>query len=1144
MLTIEGDLNLANGEVTDSAVDAYLPGRPAVAFVRLYSSQRLAAGSLGYGWRHNLQLTLRRDGDFYLLGEGGAGDDRFVLDAETGIFTTNSGGYFLQFEEPFTLVKGGNGSFWRFECSLTSSALRVHSREDIDGNRIDYFYSGDVVTGIRGSSNRLLKFSYDFSGRIIGLQFSHPSLSSDITLAIYRYDSRGDLVEAVDRSGFPIQYEYDHHFLVAITNRKGGRTYLAYDSDGSGIARWRSDGGRFRYVRRDAARKCVEMTNSRGDRWVSILDELGNVTRRTDPLNRIHENVYDPSGGLMMSDMDPGAVPCISVADESARTEMRMCGGKVTKITYNEFDKPLLIEAPEGNSKSFSYDEKAHLIETTSPGGSPVRFDYSEAGDVIALTDPRGNETHWDIDGLATSCWDRIGSLGSVLCDSFGNLERLTDGYGNETRLLYDSAGRLSEAIFPDCGRQRFFYDRAGCPLALQYQNESKVEFESDRFGRPTGYTDPNGARYSLAWDTEDNLTQVTNPVGEALQFSYDPCNRVSQVTHYDGRVTIVESDVRDHPIRYLDTTSKVESALSFNEVGLLRLRTATEAPSWEFSYGENGQLMKVASELGQWKEKWSKQGRWIGEDSPNRKLDIERDSVGRRVSLRDNHGLRIEYVWDLRSRLTQMTVNGLWTWKFEYDLRDLVVRASTPGNFVLSLSYDQMQRMTDRTLRSADGAVLASRTFEWTSNDDLVSIEDLRLGVRTMAVDPGGRLVSIRGSVDETYAHDASGNILTSATGQPINIGQGNRVLSAGATRFSYNQDGHIARQTGPDGEVVYEYDGNALLKSVRGPSGGTVENEYDFTARRTRKFSSVKETRFYWDGQFLQGEQTGSETPVYYITLPESPIPLGIVRDGKMQILLFDQIGTVTEAFDDTGALTWAADSTAFGYLRSETGPLEQPIRALGQYHDRETGLYYNWFRHYAPMLGRYISADPTGYLYSQNPYWYSSNPYSWVDYNGLGSLAGGVLTLNWRCDWTEEQQMDFNSKIAAQNAHIAAKGSVTVASTKSYTRPCGTAADKWRDECEENASDSEKKRPVKNTGNPCIDNDADHRMELVLGGANACHNMTPCNASVNRSCGSQIGAVLRDPVNATGVINEISPAEECTPPKPGTKTCSEIE
>lgn len=34
---------------------------------------------------------------------------------------------------------------------------------------------------------------------------------------------------------------------------------------------------------------------------------------------------------------------------------------------------------------------------------------------------------------------------------------------------------------------------------------------------------------------------------------------------------------------------------------------------------------------------------------------------------------------------------------------------------------------------------------------------------------------------------------------------------------------------------------------------------------------------------------------------------------------------------------------------------------IRFSGQYHDRETGLYYNWHRYYKPTLGRYYQADP---------------------------------------------------------------------------------------------------------------------------------------------------------------------------------------
>lgn len=1142
MLTIEGDLNPVTGEVSIASVEAYLPGRPPLSFLRRYSSKDLSAGPLGHGWKHNLGLALWEEGRSMVLGGGGAGNDRFSRDSETGLLTTASGAYSIQYSGPFTLVIGKNGSFWRFEPRPGSDRLRLHSREDIDGNRVELRYSGESLVTVRGSTGRQLDFSYDLAARLTSVRFVHPDLTKPVTLAEYRYDALGDLVEVIDRAGVPVRYEYDSHLLVAITNPKGGRTYFAYDSDGAGIARWRSDGGRYRYFRRDPVKKRVEMTNSRGDRWILTFDARGNVTRQIDPLRRVQENVYDPNGGLMLSDMEPGSVPCISVADESARTETIVCGGKETKITYNAFDKPVLVEAPGGVITSFRYDEKGHLVERTAPGGASVQFRYSEAGDLEALSDARGNQTRWDHSDLTVSSSDSLGPLGSSATDAFGNLAWLADAYGSQTRLSYGRAGRLEEALFPDGGRQRFEYDAAGGPVLTQFENGSTARFESDQFGRPTGYVDPNGGRYVLEWDSEDNHTRVTNPAGESLQFSYDPCDRVAKVVHYDGRTTLVQNDDRDRPIRYLNPASGVDAVRTYNDVGLIASRASTDGPSWEFAYGHNGELLNAACERGQWTQKWSKQGRWLGEDSPYRKLSVDRDSIGRRVHLRDNHGLEIVYVWDRRSRLTKMTVNRQWSWEFEYDLRDLVVRVLTPGNLDLRMSYDVMQRMTERTLRSPRGDVLASRRFEWTVNDDLVRVHDLRLGVRTMAVDLAGRLLAVRGSVNEAYEHDTNGNVRTTSAGETIATGPGNCLVSAGADRFYTNSEGHIERQSGPNGETRYGYDGEGFLQSVRLPSGTLVDNEYDFIARRTRKIVSGQETRFFWDGQFLQGEQRGREKPAYYITLPESPIPLGLLRDGAMHVLLFDQIGSVTDAFSEAGASAWAGDFTAFGHLRAESGLLFQPLRALGQYHDRETGLHYNWFRHYLPALGRYISADPVGYRYSQNPYWYSSNPHSWVDYDGLGSLSGGVLTLDWRCDWTKEQKKDFVNKIAAQNRHIKANGPAEVDAAQSYVRPCGTAADKWRDECEENASDAEKSRPVKSTGDPCKDNDADHRMELVLGGANECHNMTPCNASVNRSCGSQIGAVLRDPANAGASITKIQAAKQCTPPSGDTKPCTQ--
>ncbi|QGQ70270.1 RHS repeat-associated core domain-containing protein [Halomonas sp. PA16-9] len=48
-------------------------------------------------------------------------------------------------------------------------------------------------------------------------------------------------------------------------------------------------------------------------------------------------------------------------------------------------------------------------------------------------------------------------------------------------------------------------------------------------------------------------------------------------------------------------------------------------------------------------------------------------------------------------------------------------------------------------------------------------------------------------------------------------------------------------------------------------------------------------------------------------------------------------------------------------------------KPIRLQGQWHDEESGLYYNRHRYYDPQQGRYISQDPIGLRGGTNLYGY---------------------------------------------------------------------------------------------------------------------------------------------------------------------------
>jgi RHS repeat-associated protein len=109
----------------------------------------------------------------------------------------------------------------------------------------------------------------------------------------------------------------------------------------------------------------------------------------------------------------------------------------------------------------------------------------------------------------------------------------------------------------------------------------------------------------------------------------------------------------------------------------------------------------------------------------------------------------------------------------------------------------------------------------------------------------------------------------------------------------------------------------------------------------------------------------------------------------------VLTDQVGTPTELFTPAGELAWQRRPTLWG-LADRRGGVDIPLRFPGQYHDAETGLYYNNMRYYDPETARFLSPDPLGLVAALNPVSYVPNPLVWVDPLGLAATQcapGGV-------------------------------------------------------------------------------------------------------------------------------------------------------
>jgi RHS repeat-associated protein len=88
-------------------------------------------------------------------------------------------------------------------------------------------------------------------------------------------------------------------------------------------------------------------------------------------------------------------------------------------------------------------------------------------------------------------------------------------------------------------------------------------------------------------------------------------------------------------------------------------------------------------------------------------------------------------------------------------------------------------------------------------------------------------------------------------------------------------------------------------------------------------------------------------------------------------------------TRLLSTDGEVVWTSNASVWGATDADVA---MPLRFPGQYHDVETGLFYNLNRYYNPDTGRYVTADPLGLAPSPNPHSYVPNPTTQIDPLGL--------------------------------------------------------------------------------------------------------------------------------------------------------------
>jgi len=497
--------------------------------------------------------------------------------------------------------------------------------------------------------------------------------------------------------------------------------------------------------------------------------------------------------------------------------------------------------------------------------------------------------------------------------------------------------------------------------------NEATTSFEVDPLGRVTEEDSPDRGIRQMQYDSANNRTRLIDARGVEVNYSYDALNRLTAIDY--------PTDSEDVAFDY-DTCP--------NGVGRL-CGIADESGTYSFAYNAFGNRVE----------------KQFTTDAVTYTTTMEYDGGDNLIAMTYPSGREVLLTRDELRRVVRVEaeVNG----QMQSIVENITYRAdgqiagATYGNgLAASWEYDLQGRMVRQMLQNpGTGAIVDERLYDYDANGNLTE----RMG----------------GPRDQGYSYDA----LDRLTGQDFADGDffdysydpnGNRLSRAAAENDLTESLGYCegtnrletldrSADTPEDQPAVREWVYNDAGRMSEYIEDGKTVATYTVNAlgqRVTRSVDGEGRVFHYDESGTLIGETLADGSGKRdYLWLNGLPLAQIDVQGGidKVRYLHPDHLATARLATDEMGTIVWRWEGEAFG----DVGPDEDPdgdgvsvtvnLRFPGQYADRESGFYYNYFRTFNSNAGIYIRSDPAGIIGGYNSYTYSiNNPASVTDVYGL--------------------------------------------------------------------------------------------------------------------------------------------------------------
>jgi RHS repeat-associated protein len=659
---------------------------------------------------------------------------------------------------------------------------------------------------------------------------------------------------------------------------------------------------------------------------VTAWNSLGQPTSITDPKGVITALGYDGDGRLTSVSVDTANTPA------------------TTTIAYDKVGDVTQITDPIGGVQTFTYDGARRLQTITNSAGETVTYGRDALGNATSITVTNGSST---TTYSKTQGFDEIGrliqSMGSVPANS-------TYNFG------YDKTDNLTSVADPRSYVFSYGFDALNRLIKTVDEETNVVTLTRNGVDAITAYQDPRSLTTNYVRDGFSGIIQEASPDKGTWVYVRDGNGNVTQRTDPRGAVPSV-SDLPVADSRVLDTKGNV--------IQLSRTVSTTPAFTSSYTYDLAGNVTSITYPSG-------------------RIVNFQRDTLGRITGVTTNQS----------SGAPNQTIASSISW-----LPYSGINSLTFGNGIIqTFTRDTDDRITGVVATTASSATVLNRTLAWTG-ETLDSIADNQFPGNTppftytaqsqsFTYTPTHRLASAVGYYGSyAWAYDPTGNrtsetanSVASAYAYPTTSNQLASITPSGGTArsFGYDAAGDItsdSASTGGSGPAMsYQYDAEGRLAKAYQTSTPSTAATYAYDAdsrlssHTSEQGSPPTPTTILYaydvNNHIIAELNTSGQTLREYIWLNDMPIVVvdNVNTTPVVYYVHVDHLMRPARMTDQNTKWVWDVIFTPFGttaYINQN--PTVMDVRFPGQWFQLETGLAYNWHRHYDATTGRYVQPDP---------------------------------------------------------------------------------------------------------------------------------------------------------------------------------------